>query len=154
MPGLLHLSPSSETVTTLRTRFGVVLLPVDVARRAVLPAVQRFPVGLRQVTVIRFAHVPLFVIDALLLAFQPSRFSRRKLTAANTLPDPLLLIHFPLMDRRLLCGSRITAALRESTRRAQNQQRRAADQCSSYAHGVFLSDCPAEFLPGTGASIQ
>lgn len=115
---------------------GIVLLAVYIARRAVLTAVQCAAVSLRQMTVIRFPHLPLLVIDASLLAFQLRRFVRRQMAALGALRDSRLLIFFPLMDR-----------LGENARRAEHQQRRAADQSSSYVHGVFLSLAHGDFQP-------
>lgn len=87
----------------------VVFLAIDIARSAILAAIQGAAVSLRKMAIVRFPHVPLFVVDASLLAFQLRRLVRSQLAAPRALRDPRLLIFFPLMDR--LC---------ENARRAEH----------------------------------
>src|SRR6266403_1802047 len=90
----------------VRLRHGVVLFLVDVARRLVLFLVDLLLFASRQRAAIGFAVAGYVLVDALLLFFELSGFTRSELAALDAIGDAVLLILFALRDAgiRLLLG--------------------------------------------------
>src|SRR6266481_2280700 len=82
----------------VRLRHGVVLFLVDVARRLVLFLVDLLLFASRQRAAIGFAVAGYVLVDALLLFFELSGFTRSELAALDALSDAVLLIFAALAD--------------------------------------------------------
>ncbi len=76
----------------------IVLIAIDVAGKPVLLAVEPGTIRGRQMPVIRFPHVALFLIQPGFFGFQVLGFPGSELTALHPICDPVLLVLFSFLN--------------------------------------------------------
>lgn len=92
-------------------------------------------------------HVPLFVVDRALLAFESASFAGGQPPALDALGDAILLIHFSLLNR--------LASLRKCGGRAQRDECRSVHKKPFDCHGMSLSELrSANSVCAAEASIE
>src|SRR5579864_2323585 len=97
---LLILLALADFALGIRILHGrVVLVPINLLRQLILLLVQRGLVGGRELAVVQFAHVALFLVQAGFLPLQIGSFTGGKLAALHAIGDAVLLILFAVLNR-------------------------------------------------------